>query len=146
MQSLVGTYVEKCDAHVVDIERLAISDLAQDDCIAHSRHNLGGYHDVAHRLESMTHLAVAVDSERAVVFTLVEQRRDFAYEPYHAHYMVGMHMGDEEVMNLRIVDASTIELAEDTVAATCIHHQMPCLRFKVETGVVAPSAHSAPRA
>ena len=72
----------------------------------------GAYHEL--------HLVVAIHMELTLVaFTL----RHHTYYPYHAEYVVGVGVGDEEMMYVCDADTCFLQLSEYAVAPAAVNEQ-----------------------
>ena len=138
---LAGRDVKEGDPHVVDLDRLAVADLAQDDRLADGLENLLGDHELAHGVEGVAHGIVAVDGERAAVLALENHGRDLAHHPDGSQDVVGVAMGDKHVADALKGDLGRHELGEDAVAAAAVHQHAAPWRAQVEARVVAVDTH-----
>ena len=138
---LGGTNVEEIHLHVVDLEMLAIGHLAHHDAVAYGTTDFLVEHEVAHGEQGMTRLVVAINSERRLIFALVDEGRNLANHPHHTHDVVGVGVGDKQVMNVLKRNACPVQLPENAVAAARINHEQRLWRMQAETGVVAAHTH-----
>lgn len=141
LRSLFRTQVEASHLHVVDHDFLAVGDFLQNDAVAYGTLNFSGNEQLANGDEGMAHLAIAVNHQLTGVLALMDERRNFAYEPHHAKDMVGVDMGHKYVANFLVWDMSLVKLTENAVAAASVHKHSPRLRAEIEAGVVAACAH-----
>ena len=135
------TDVEEIDLHVVDLNMLAIGHLTHHDAVAYGTAYFLVEHQVAHGEQGMARLIVTIDGERRLILTLVDEGRNFANHPDDTHDVVGVGVGNKQVMNILKGNACPMELPEDAVAATCIDHEQRLWRVQAETGVVAAHTH-----
>ena len=89
----------------------------------------------------MAHLVVAIDVECALVAPVMHHGRNFANHPNGPHDVVGVAVGDKQVLNVLKGNACTMQLLENAIPSTGINHERATSCVQVETGVVATSAH-----
>ena len=67
---------------------------------------------------------VAVDLEIPVVFAVFHAGSNETDQPDHTENVVGMLMGHEQMMDLRIIDLHILQNPQDSVAAAGIDHEI----------------------
>ena len=123
------SYVKASNLHVVDLELLAVLDLTQDDGVIEGTVNLAGHHQGTHGAQGIGTFVMAIDGERALELSLMNQGRNLANHPNDAHDVVGVAVSEKEMMYALKGDASTMQLTKDAIAAAGIHHHPPSWRL-----------------
>lgn len=112
--------VEAGEADVAHVEALAVRQLMEDDALLHLCQLLLGENHVDDGAYDTHHLVVAVDMQFALVALTLRHHAD---DLDNAQHMVGVGVGDEEMMNVGYLDVRLAKLRENAVAATRIDEE-----------------------
>lgn len=117
---LRGMDVEAGEADVAHVEALAVRQLMEDDALLHLCQLLLGENHVDDGAYDANHLVVAIDVQLALVALTLRHHAD---DPDDAQHVVGVGVGDEEMMNVGYLDVRLAKLRENAVAATRIDEE-----------------------
>ena len=82
---------------------------------------------------------MAVDLEIPVVFAVFHAGSNETDQPDHTEDVVGMLMGHEQMMDLRIIDLHILQNPQDAVAAAGIDHEILVAVTQGKAGIVIMS-------
>ena len=131
---LRGVDVAPLDCHVAHGESVAVLQLMEDDTLRYPGELLLGEDHVDDGAQDQQHLVVAIDVEMALVVFALGHHAD---HPDHAQHMVGVGMGDEEVVEVADGHASALELPQHAVASASSDEEARGGGLEEEARVVA---------
>ena len=100
---------------------------------SHLRQLLPGKNHVDNGLDHLHHLVVSIHMQQSLVPLALNHHTDY---PDHAQHVVGMRMGNEEVMNIRNLNIHLLQLREDSISSARIHQQQSAGSLEQKTGVI----------
>jgi len=120
--------------HVANTEMIAIMQLMQQYNATYTFCLMLWQYLLADIGQNVKHLPVAVYVEWFGRLKL----QSHAHHPYHTENMVGVRVGNEQVMYVLALNSSLLKLLKDSVATSSVHHQLTSLTTQDKAGVVTP--------
>lgn len=129
--------VEALEMDVSHIEYVAVAEFVEEDGGAYLRGQFLGKEVGHHALEDAQHLLVAIDVDYPVAFPFRLLLQKEADDPQHTYDMVGVGMGDKDVMDEGNGDVRIFQLPQDAVAAAGVDEEGCLIVVKEKARVVA---------
>ena len=104
--------------HIPHFEAIAIFQLMEHHPFSHLSQLLLGKNHVDDGLDYLHHLIVSIHMQQSLVPLALCHHSDYPDYPQH---MVGMRMGNEEVMNIRNLNIHLLQLRQYSVSSARIH-------------------------
>lgn len=117
-------YVETLKLHGTDAELVAVGKLMKDYCLAYLTDIVLVERHVADCIYNLYNFVVAIDIKHSMILAGYCLLHYHPYHPYHSEDMVGVGMGDKDVVDVVQLYSRLLQLAQYAVAATGIYKQL----------------------
>ena len=119
--------------HIPHFETIAIFQLMEHHPFSHLSQLLLGKNHVDDVFDHLHHLIVSIHMQQSLVTLTLCHHSDYPDYPQH---MVGMGMGNEEVMNIRNLNIHLLQLRQYSVSSARIHQHQGAVSLEHKTGVI----------
>ena len=119
--------------HIPHFEAIAIFQLMEHHPFSHLSQLLLGKNHVDDGLDHLYHLIVSIHMQQSLISLTLCHHSDYPDSPQH---MVGMRMGNEEVMNVRNLNMYLLQLRQYSVSSARIHQHQGAGSLEHKTGII----------